>query len=123
MLSRKRLAKIEETLTQVQRTLNQISETTFKKAAELDRTKELLKDIKVGVNAKVLFDSPTHNFKVKIDLSMPTIELYLDENNNETESPMLRSLNLLKIIGLEDSVNIARKLEEAKRRNKNNGIE
>ena len=99
-----------------------IEASTLKKAVELDSLKGMLKDIKIRAEAKVAFDPPTHNFKVHIDFSMPPVELYLDDQNEESESPMLRALNLTKLLPFDDTVAIGNKLAEAKERNKNNGI-
>ena len=116
MSLRKDIAAIKEKV-------GKIDEITLKKAIELDNIKLLIKDIKIKAIPKVVFDPPTHNFKVHIDFEIPPVELYLDDNNEETESPMLRALNLTKLLPLSDSTAIANKLAEAKERNRNNGVE
>ena len=119
MSLRKDFQEMKTNITDIRERLEKIESVSVKKSIELEKTKELLKDVKVKVSkAAIMFDEPSHNYKLRIDFQVPSVDLILDSENRVTESSLLKALNLLGILDLNDSILLSKKLQEAKEKNK-----
>ena len=108
----KRIKNIEEQITN-------FNNTTLKRAEKLDEQNDLLENIKLKVKkANVVQDANSGLFKLVIEYDIPKVEIRLDEDSNETQDLMVRSINLLGLISIDDQVMLSKKLNEAKEKNK-----
>ena len=99
--------------------ITDFNQTTLKRAEKLNEQNELLKNVRIKVKkASVIQDNTNCLYKLRIEYEIPPIEIILDEDSNETQDLMVRSINLLGLISIEDQVLLSKKMQEAKEKNK-----
>lgn len=99
--------------------ITDFNQTTLKRAEKLNEQNELLKNVKIKVKkASVIQDNTNGLYKLRIEYEIPPTEIILDEDSNETQDLMVRSINLLGLISIEDQVLLSKKMQEAKEKNK-----
>lgn len=126
MLAKKRLEELERTVQELSTVVgtlqnNEIA-TLRKESKELKELKELLAPIKgkIGVkNAKYLVDADRGIDMVRIEFEFPSVTLEFLNGKQATYSDLLKALNVLNFVALNDQMTIAKEIEKAKERSKN----
>ena len=91
---------------------------TLKRAQYCEDRLKLLDDLKLSVKkAIVVQNSTSGKYEVHIEYNIPSVTLTFDENNNESQDLMMRSINLLDLIPIKDQMMLSAKIQEAKEKN------
>lgn len=104
--------------------LDAISGSVMDKASKYSRQQELLKQFNIRVDkAYACFDERSLRFAVKIELKVPTITLYIDDDGESEFNPRFSAINELRLIPIEDLDIVAAAIEKAKKENAQGGNE
>ena len=107
---------IKKDIKEIKASLKLIEDSSFRKAALYETQKNLLDDIHIKVDKVTeVFNGSTLLSGVKVEYSIPTSYIYLDDNGDEFDN-MFKSINKLNLISFADMKKIRDKIEEVRKK-------
>lgn len=109
---------LRKNVEEIKTMLTEMTKETAFKAKEYDKIIELLKKFHIKVSKINTVLNQDFTYSVKIEYSIPSIELKVDKGDYSSSNDAFKAINLLNLLSIEDMTLISKEIEKAKRLSK-----